>query len=174
MVLARIPDEFWRLSRHLSSGAVRVFVDVLTYSQGQPSDLLIDKGDEARGTYVQGDALADAICELVAAGWWRDEGGRWFVGGPDAVAALQYSRERVEQHAARNRDRQRRYRSNRRDSSALNVPETRPNQTKPMGSVTNGVSNGVTGSGGAGDDEESVAAVVAHLHSDDGAGEALA
>jgi len=144
MVLSRIPDEFWRLTRTMSSDAVRVFIDVLTYTQGQPSDLLVEKVDVARGTYVTGPVLADAINELVALGWWHDRRTHWYVGGPDAIASLQYTREQADHHAARNRERQRRHREKRRDGSPLSAPT--PNQTKPnhMDSVTNAVTNAVT------------------------------
>lgn len=118
MVMIRIPDEWPRLARDLSPEAATLFMSALAYSQAEPCGLHLLKDDLPRCTYRPLPVAIDAAHELVAIGWWQDLGDRWFVGGPPAVTALQYTPEQVAQHQLRNRERQARLRDRRSSSSS--------------------------------------------------------
>ena len=85
---AEWPDE----ARHLSSDAYRLHVDALCYSNRLLSDLIINKTEVQRFSWIT-DSDA-AVRELAAGGWWEDRGLRWWIGA--RFAGWQRSREQVE------------------------------------------------------------------------------
>ncbi len=71
---AEWPDE----ARHLSSDAYRLHVDALCYSNRLLTDLIINKTEVQRFSWI---ADSDAAArELVAGGWWEDRGLRFYIG----------------------------------------------------------------------------------------------
>ena len=85
---AEWPDE----ARNLSSDAYRLHVDALCYSNRLLSDLIINKAEVKRFSWI---ADSDAAArEPVTGGWWEDLGVRWFIGAK--FAGWQRSREQVE------------------------------------------------------------------------------
>jgi len=85
---AEWPDE----ARHLTSHAYRLHVDALCFSNRLLADLIVDKSDLRRISWV---ADPDAAArELVESGWWEDRGTRWWIGA--RFAGWQRSREQVE------------------------------------------------------------------------------
>lgn len=85
---AEWPDE----ARHLSSDAYRLHVDALCYSNRLLTDLIINKVEVKRFSWVADPDAASR--ELVAGGWWEDRGVRWYLGAK--FAGWQRSREQVE------------------------------------------------------------------------------
>ena len=101
----KLGDEWSAEARDLSDAAYRTHVDSLCWSNERLLDLYIPKRDLRR--FAETADPDTAVKELIAAGWWRDDGDTWYVGlrFPDwqvestvVKARQQQTAERVRRH----------------------------------------------------------------------------
>ena len=74
----KLGDEWSAEARDLSDAAYRTHVDALCWSNERLLDLRIPRRDLRR--FAETADPDAAVKELIAAGWWRDDGDGWFIG----------------------------------------------------------------------------------------------
>lgn len=161
MTWTKLGDELGDEIAELSDGAVRTYIDALMWSNRRLLDLVVPKKDLRRFAFssavdVTDPDGCDVIRELIAAGWWADQGDSWVVDlrHPD------WQLTRVQVEAARERETKKKQRQRERAKQAregAEVSASAPRSSRdpvpsrvPLGSPRRVSPGGVPGGTNAG------------------------